>query len=137
MLALKQKMDEEISVRSQKRIRQGLELSRVIAISGVCIPFFQMMVLKRPSAFFSFLWTTFCESDSFIQRWERRKRLVPDWRQNVRVSTSLGSWPGKASPRFTQISTRDGARGESPCSVAECKMYSSSIFLRQFNDSVD
>jgi len=35
MLALKQKMDEEISVRSQKRIRQGLGLSRHCHLWGL------------------------------------------------------------------------------------------------------
>ena len=79
-------------------------------------------MVRTPSGFFSFLWTTFCENDSFISHWERRKRLVPDWRQNGRVSTSLGELAGNSSPLFPKLVNVMAHEGKS-VPIAKCKMY--------------
>jgi hypothetical protein len=95
------------------------------------------MMVRTPSAFFSFLWTTFCENDSLISHWEHRKRLVPDWQQNVRVSTRLGSWPGRSSPLFPKSVNVTAYEGKVRAPLRSPRMYDSSIFLRQFNGCVD
>jgi hypothetical protein len=90
------------------------------------------MMVRTPSAFFSFLWTTFSESDSFISHWERRKRLVPDWRPDFRGVYFAWGAGGNSSPLFPKLVNAVAHEGESLCSIAECKMYGCSIFLRQF-----